>query len=77
VPASTALKVRQTLEAAGVEFTNEGQPGGETEVGPQPVIRHIGPSESGVHEPGAFIADAVAAFPPNDWHPAEKSLAFH
>jgi hypothetical protein len=31
VPASTALKVRQTLEAAGVEFTNEGQPGGETE----------------------------------------------
>jgi hypothetical protein len=26
---------------------------------------------------GAFIADAVAAFPPNDWHPAEKSGAFH
>jgi hypothetical protein len=21
---------------------------------------------------GAFLADAVAAFPPNDWHPAEK-----
>jgi hypothetical protein len=26
---------------------------------------------------GAFIADAVAAFPPNDWHPAENSPAFH
>jgi hypothetical protein len=26
---------------------------------------------------GAFIAEAVAAFPPNDWHPAEKSRAFH
>jgi hypothetical protein len=23
---------------------------------------------------GSFIADAVAAFPPNDWHPAEKTL---
>jgi hypothetical protein len=26
---------------------------------------------------GAFIAEAVAAFPPNDWHPAEKSRAFY
>jgi hypothetical protein len=22
---------------------------------------------------GVFIAKAVAAFPPNDWHPAEKN----
>ena len=26
---------------------------------------------------GAFIAKAVAAFPSNDWHPGEKSRAFH
>jgi hypothetical protein len=26
---------------------------------------------------GAFIAEAVAAFPPNDWHPADKSRPFH
>jgi hypothetical protein len=26
---------------------------------------------------GAFIAEAVAAFPPNDWHPAGKSRTFH
>jgi hypothetical protein len=26
---------------------------------------------------GAFIAEAMAAFPPNDWHPADKSGTFH
>jgi hypothetical protein len=26
---------------------------------------------------GAFIAEAVAAFPPNDWHPAEKSRTYY
>ena len=26
---------------------------------------------------GAFIGEAVAAFPPNDWHPAEKGRTFH
>jgi hypothetical protein len=26
---------------------------------------------------GVFIAKAVAAFPPNDWHPAEKSCTAH
>jgi hypothetical protein len=25
---------------------------------------------------GAFLAEAVAAFPPNDWHPSKKSRPF-
>jgi hypothetical protein len=26
---------------------------------------------------GVFIGEAVAAFPPNDWHPAENSPPLH